>query len=855
MIQIYSPSNTDYEHNGDHVLKDAVSEISAELNGPWSLTLTHPLDEENRWKKIEENAVLMVPTWMATKLQRYRIKTVRKTDTEVTALAYPVFYDSGDDAYIFDVRGLNKTSSQMLELLFAGAPAKYSYSTNLITRDSETFQDCSLLEALNKFREKWGGEFLYDNNQVIINQSAGGDYGVTVEYGKNITGVEYEIDMTDVVTRLIPYAYNGRMMSGTDPWVDSEHIRSYPKIFIRAVQFENIKLAEDASDDDAEDESITICSTQEELDDALEAACKAIYAEGQDKPKISMNIDMIALEATEEYSEFAVLERIGLGDTVHCKHSKLGIVSDAKVVGIRWDCTMDRISGVTLGAFGYDYFRDTSEMDSITRGLEDVLSNFNADGSLMAERIRGILNGMNVALQAQYNAAERQDVMAILFENLDTESPLYGAMGIGTQGLQIAKTRTADGKAWNWTTAATANGIFAPAVIVGLLADASGWNYWDMQTGAMKIGDTVSVDAQNGHVVITAKNARDEETFYLNSATGELRINAVSFSLKGTDVIEAASSAGAAAAKGAIDDYDPADDLTQQKVFDLLTNNGQAQGIFLQNKKIYLNFSYAQGGTLKLGGPNNSNGKFEVYDADGNEIASIDKDGAKYCTTTGWAGENIKINENIIKGFVGSVLYNYIDMCANYAGTGGATEIWLVLETTSQSKGIKLIAGGSGTIELDAGSRTIQIKSNTSVSGYLYASNYLEAADHVHTNGYVSCNELRIPNPPWNTSSDRALKKNIRNAEKQTDNVKRLKVHSFDWKDGSGHVPAGLVAQELQEVYPELVKTGGDGHLMIDYINMTPYLVKTIQEQEERITALEKTVKELECRLEKLEGR
>ena len=75
----------------------------------------------------------------------------------------------------------------------------------------------------------------------------------------------------------------------------------------------------------------------------------------------------------------------------------------------------------------------------------------------------------------------------------------------------------------------------------------------------------------------------------------------------------------------AVDALDNA--LTQLEIFNRLTNNGAAQGLFLKDRKLYLNFSYAQGGTLKLGGVNNGNGQAEVYDSSGNKIGSWNKDG------------------------------------------------------------------------------------------------------------------------------------------------------------------------------------------------------------------------------------
>ena len=77
----------------------------------------------------------------------------------------------------------------------------------------------------------------------------------------------------------------------------------------------------------------------------------------------------------------------------------------------------------------------------------------------------------------------------------------------------------------------------------------------------------------------------------------------------------------------AVDDLNKA--LTQEDIFNRLTNNGQVQGLFLKDKKIYLNFSYAEGGTLKLGGKANEQGTLEVYHSSGWKSLSIDNTGLK----------------------------------------------------------------------------------------------------------------------------------------------------------------------------------------------------------------------------------
>ena len=65
--------------------------------------------------------------------------------------------------------------------------------------------------------------------------------------------------------------------------------------------------------------------------------------------------------------------------------------------------------------------------------------------------------------------------------------------------------------------------------------------------------------------------------------------------------------------------------LNQEEVFNRLTNNGAEQGVYMKDGKLYLNFSYALGGILKLGGKNNGNGELYVYN--GNIIGSLTRNG------------------------------------------------------------------------------------------------------------------------------------------------------------------------------------------------------------------------------------
>ena len=88
----------------------------------------------------------------------------------------------------------------------------------------------------------------------------------------------------------------------------------------------------------------------------------------------------------------------------------------------------------------------------------------------------------------------------------------------------------------------------------------------------------------------------------------------------------------------AVEDLDQS--LTQQDIFNRLTNNGQTQGIYLKNGRLYINASYIgsgtlsanyiKGGTLTLGGENNVDGTLRMYDASGGLMAKMDSDGVDF---------------------------------------------------------------------------------------------------------------------------------------------------------------------------------------------------------------------------------
>lgn len=502
MIHIYKPDNTDYEHNGDITLLPSAATTHAILNGAWTEELTHPIDSEGRWKYITEEAVIKMPSFNGDQL--YRIKEVSKQDSGVTATMEPIFYDAMNDCFLEDVRPTGKNGQDALDIMLA-PNSKYSGQSDITRASTAYYQYVNFMEALNgdidqSFINRWGGEILFDNFAVIVNERVGADNGVELRYGKNIPqdGMNYEVDIRDVVTRIYPKAYNGRTMTGNGH-VDSSLIESYPTVKTVTMTFENVKLAEDLQGD-PEDTDI-VCDTQEELDAALTQQCEAQYDAGIDKPTVTISADMVLLQNTEQYKDVEMLESVSLGDTIHCINTHLDITTDARVIELEYDSIRKKVTAVTIGEFGYQYF------DGITSSSQKIDSVIAPNGSLMAEKVQGILNGIYTQLRLQSTAAQKVEGNAFLIEDTDEDSALYGAMVWGTQGLQLATSKTADGKNWDWTTAVTAKGIVASVIVSGILTDKEGKNYWNLDTGefrlsaeAFKVDDQTVQDYVDGQI-------------------------------------------------------------------------------------------------------------------------------------------------------------------------------------------------------------------------------------------------------------------------------------------------------------------------------------------------------------------
>lgn len=173
----------------------------------------------------------------------------------------------------------------------------------------------------------------------------------------------------------------------------------------------------------------------------------------------------------------------------------------------------------------------------------------------------------------------------------------------------------------------------------------------------------------------------------------------------------------------------------------------------------------------------------------------------------------------------------------NQAKTSGKVKRQPVASVSADNSQVAYLFSGTGSKHGDTATyRRLGIRAKWGGSGF--------STDYLYTTSQVS---------------DIRLKDNIKNSETDAlETVNRMKVRQFDWKErmGGWHQDIGFVADELEEIDPNLALGGGydeNGEMDIKQIN-SPYLlnyaIKAIQELSAKVDEQEKRIKELERRLQ-----
>lgn len=454
MIEIYLKTNTNYDKNGDITL-DPTS--CAYKDSESLVTLEHFIDDEGRWKYINFENVIAVEE--NGKKKFYRIYNVVRELYSVTAYARPIFYDLIDKV-LLDVRPTNKIGQEALNIILADTG--FTGHSNISNSNTAYYVRKNIVESLlgdeeNSFINRWGGEFYCENFDVYINDRIGADNGVRVEFGYNLNEIEEDVNIEEVVTRIIPVGYDGIMLEGNAQWVDSPLINKYTKPKMRVIEFSDIKVKEGSDDEEGFD-------TIEEARAELIKQCNLLFDNGIDKPVINYKIDMINLANTTAYKDFKMLVEVNKGDTVTCYIKHLDIDVKARVIDYERDLITGEYTYIELGNVVSNFFNEQADIQSKVNNI------LNSNGSVKAQTLEGTINAIQTQFKAMKDIAQKQDVRAILFEDRIEDSPTFGCMCLGTMGFEIASSFKPGTKEWDFRTFGTGKGFIADHIIAGILS-------------------------------------------------------------------------------------------------------------------------------------------------------------------------------------------------------------------------------------------------------------------------------------------------------------------------------------------------------------------------------------------------
>ncbi len=193
-------------------------------------------------------------------------------------------------------------------------------------------------------------------------------------------------------------------------------------------------------------------------------------------------------------------------------------------------------------------------------------------------------------------------------------------------------------------------------------------------------------------------------------------------------------------------------------------------------------------------------------------------------------------------------------------GSGWADDAVLVVHNSTKTIGVGSRRGG-----MEAGP-TVYINGNLVVRGYTYT---VGRGDDNHEtepigvlgnkNGSLDGDQVKwysISEPGDYWTSDRRLKYVGKENKAGLDKIRQLKVFNYTFKKDQKKTPhVGVIAQDLQKVFPNAVQKGVDGFLKIRMEDMFYAVINAIKELDSRVTKLEKENQELEARIERLEAK
>lgn len=453
-------------HYGQGSLTDAIAcEIKEARNGEYELTLTYAAKGLHA-EDIQPNSFIKAKPNLTDSPQLFRIYKVGKTmNGQFTVNARHVSYD---------LSGKVITTGSAASCVAACALLDAAAGNFTINTDKTTVGAFSIVEPgsvrsffggkAGSLLDVYGGEWKYDNYTASLKQARGANRGVTIRYGKNLTQLSQELDMSNLVTGIVPYYIdtNGNKTVGSK--VLTGLTLDVPRdVAINFSQQVNL------------DSSVPIATQLATL------ATRYINNNNLTIIKNSITLDFVQMQG--------LTERVDLCDTVNIYFEALGITAAAKCVETVWDVLQERYTSTKFGDTSSniaDTIATQQKELAETPSRSYMMDAINRATDLITGNVGGyVINGHDSNGDGYPDENLIMDTPDINTAVKVIRSNL-GGIGLSTSGY-----------AGPYTTAITAEGIVANAITTGTLnadlikagtiQDSQGNSSINMTTGEAKL--------------------------------------------------------------------------------------------------------------------------------------------------------------------------------------------------------------------------------------------------------------------------------------------------------------------------------------------------------------------------------
>lgn len=269
-------------------------------------------------------------------------------------------------------------------------PADFTFWTDKLTAGDFTLAIPKAARALlggsqGSLLDVYGkGDYEFDMYAVKLHADRGSDRGVSIRYGKNLTKLDQKMEGGNIVNGVVPYweSTDGDVVSLDYPIYGGAISFDVP-IETHSLEVLQTHVPADiyAQYVNAKVRTLDLSTVFEEMptkQQLADYAAQLMSSSTEYELQENLALDFVALWQTEEYKNYASLQRVFLCDTVHIFYEKLGITAKAKVIKVIYDTLRERYIGMELGE------PKTTFAEQITQAVS---------GAVMGE-VRGLIKSL-----------------------------------------------------------------------------------------------------------------------------------------------------------------------------------------------------------------------------------------------------------------------------------------------------------------------------------------------------------------------------------------------------------------------------------------------------------------------------